>query len=110
MRSGSIEALKVPANPLDVLAQQLVAMTAMDTWQVDDLLAMVRRAAPFASLPESAFTARRTSNVSASRSPSVLRRRTPTDTGGVALSLSHYSPAGARLAAEGARSSAPAGL
>ncbi|WP_171112890.1 MULTISPECIES: ATP-dependent helicase [unclassified Streptomyces] len=57
MRTGAIESLKVPANPLDVLAQQLVAMTAMDTWQVDDLLAMVRRAAPFASLPESAFTA-----------------------------------------------------
>ncbi len=32
-------------------------MTALDTWQVDDLLAMVRRAAPFAALPESAFTA-----------------------------------------------------
>ncbi|GGT43722.1 ATP-dependent helicase [Streptomyces purpureus] len=57
MRSGSIESLRVPANPLDVLAQQLVAMVALDTWQVDDLLALVRRAAPFASLPESAFTA-----------------------------------------------------
>ncbi|MFC8431806.1 ATP-dependent helicase [Streptomyces sp. NPDC057253] len=57
MRTGSIESLKVPANPLDVLAQQLVAMTAMDTWQFDDLLASVRRAAPFAALPESAFTA-----------------------------------------------------
>ncbi|MFF6999620.1 ATP-dependent helicase [Streptomyces sp. NPDC008313] len=57
MRTGSIESLRVPANPLDVLAQQLVAMTALDTWQVDDLLTTVRRAAPFASLPESAFTA-----------------------------------------------------
>ena len=57
MRSGAIEALRIPANPLDVLAQQVVAMTAMDTWQVDDLLALVRRAAPFATLPESAFTA-----------------------------------------------------
>ncbi|QKW09545.1 ATP-dependent helicase [Streptomyces sp. NA04227] len=57
MRTGSIESLKVPANPLDVLAQQLVAMTSMDTWQADDLLALVRRAAPFAALPESAFTA-----------------------------------------------------
>ncbi|WP_428935506.1 ATP-dependent helicase [Streptomyces sp. ACT015] len=57
MRTGSIESLRVPANPLDVLAQQVVAMTALDTWQVDDLLATVRRAAPFASLPESAFTA-----------------------------------------------------
>ncbi|TQK51458.1 ATP-dependent Lhr-like helicase [Streptomyces sp. SLBN-118] len=57
MRSGSIEALRIPSNPLDVLAQQLVAMVALDTWQVDDLLALARRAAPFASLPESAFTA-----------------------------------------------------
>ncbi|MDG9703441.1 DEAD/DEAH box helicase [Streptomyces sp. DH37] len=57
MREGAIEALRVPSNPLDVLAQQLVAMTAMDTWDVDELLAVVRRAAPFASLPESAYTA-----------------------------------------------------
>ncbi|MFE1326023.1 ATP-dependent helicase [Streptomyces sp. NPDC058735] len=57
MRTGAIESLRVPANPLDVLAQQVVAMTAMDTWQFDDLLAAVRRAAPFASLPESAFAA-----------------------------------------------------
>ncbi|MFD3778575.1 ATP-dependent helicase [Streptomyces sp. NPDC058612] len=57
MRTGSIESLRIPSNPLDVLAQQLVAMTAMDTWQVDDLIALVRRAAPFAALPESAFTA-----------------------------------------------------
>ncbi|WP_369777746.1 ATP-dependent helicase [Streptomyces sp. R33] len=57
MRTGSIESLRIPSNPLDVLAQQLVAMTAMDTWQLDELLALVRRAAPFAALPESAFTA-----------------------------------------------------
>ncbi|MDJ0464745.1 ATP-dependent helicase [Streptomyces sp. H27-C3] len=57
MRSGSIEALRIPGNPLDVLAQQLVAMVALDTWQADDLLALFRRAAPFASLPDSAFTA-----------------------------------------------------
>lgn len=56
MRTGAIEALRVPANPLDVLAQQLVAMTALDAWDVGELLALVRRAAPFASLPESAFT------------------------------------------------------
>ncbi|MBV9023099.1 MAG: ATP-dependent helicase [Streptomycetaceae bacterium] len=57
MREGAIEALRIPSNPLDVLSQQLVAMTAMDTWDVDELLAVVRRAAPFATLPESAFTA-----------------------------------------------------
>ncbi|AXK35588.1 ATP-dependent helicase [Streptomyces armeniacus] len=56
MKEGGIEALRIPANPLDVLAQQLVAMTAMDTWDVDELLTLVRRAAPFSSLPESAYT------------------------------------------------------
>ncbi len=50
MRAGRIEALQVPANPLDVLAQQIVAMTAMDAWDVDALAALVRRAAPFATL------------------------------------------------------------
>ncbi len=57
MRDGLIESMRMPRNPLDVLAQQIVAMTALDTWQVDDLLALVRRAAPFASLPQSAFDA-----------------------------------------------------
>ncbi len=57
MRQGAIEALRVPANPLDVLAQQIVAAVAVDTWDVDELLAVVRRAAPFAGLPESAYTA-----------------------------------------------------
>ena len=55
MRQGAIEALRVPANPLDVLAQQIVAITAMDSWDVDELLGLVRRAAPFAALPESAY-------------------------------------------------------
>ncbi|MFI6122300.1 DEAD/DEAH box helicase [Streptomyces sp. NPDC051064] len=57
MRQGAIEALRIPSNPLDVLAQQIVATVALDSWQADDLLALARRAAPFASLPESAFTA-----------------------------------------------------
>ena len=50
MREGQIEALRMPRNPLDVLAQQIVAMTAMDDWAVDDLMALVRRAAPFSGL------------------------------------------------------------
>ena len=50
MRAGQIEELRMPRNPLDVLAQQIVAMTAMDEWAVDDLLALVRRAAPFSGL------------------------------------------------------------
>ncbi len=50
MRAGAIEQLRVPSNPLDVLAQQIVAMVALDDWAVDDLAALVRRSAPFAGL------------------------------------------------------------
>ncbi|MEI2732515.1 MAG: ATP-dependent helicase [Dermatophilaceae bacterium] len=50
MRAGAIEALRVPANPLDVLAQHIVAMCALDDWAVDELFDVVRRAAPFAGL------------------------------------------------------------
>ncbi len=50
MRTGQIEELRMPRNPLDVLAQQIVAMTAMDDWTVDEVQALVRRAAPFAGL------------------------------------------------------------
>ncbi len=53
MRAGAIESLRVPANPVDVLAQHVVAMCAMDDWVVDDLEALVRKAAPFAALPRS---------------------------------------------------------
>ncbi|GAA1170099.1 ATP-dependent helicase [Ornithinimicrobium humiphilum] len=51
MRAGLIEQLRVPANPLDVLAQQIVAMVAMDEWAVPELFELVRRSASFASLP-----------------------------------------------------------
>src|SRR5207244_1863498 len=44
-----------PRNPLDIVAQQVVAMTAMDDWGVDDLERVIRQAAPFAELPRSAF-------------------------------------------------------
>ncbi len=57
MRSGGIEALRVPTNPLDVLAQQIVAATALEAWDADELFALVRRAASFANLPRSAYDA-----------------------------------------------------
>ncbi|NHN56110.1 ATP-dependent helicase [Calidifontibacter sp. DB0510] len=50
MRAGTIEQLKIPANPLDVLAQQIVAMCAMDDWSVGDLEALLRRSASYISL------------------------------------------------------------
>ncbi len=57
MRSGAIESLRVPTNPLDVLAQQVVAMTAMDAWGVDDLFDLAVRSAAFTHLPRSAYDA-----------------------------------------------------
>jgi ATP-dependent helicase Lhr and Lhr-like helicase len=52
MRDGDIEATRYPRNPLDVLAQQIVAMAAMQEWSVDGLATVVRRAAPFAELSD----------------------------------------------------------
>ncbi len=57
MRSGGIEALRVPSNPLDVLAQQVVAATALEEWDVDRLFDLVRRSAPYSRLPRSVFDA-----------------------------------------------------
>jgi ATP-dependent Lhr-like helicase len=55
MRAGRVEASRYPRNPLDVLAQQIVAMTAMERWDVDEVFATVRRAAPFAALSRPVF-------------------------------------------------------
>jgi len=57
MLSGQIEALSVPANPLDVLAQQTVAAVALEPLGVDEWYETVRRSAPFATLPHSAYVA-----------------------------------------------------
>jgi ATP-dependent Lhr-like helicase len=53
--AGAIEETHYPRNPLDVLAQQIVAMTALDDWLVDDLERVITRAAPFADLPRDAL-------------------------------------------------------
>ncbi len=55
MRAGAIEALRYPRNPLDVVAQQVVAMVAMDDWTVDGIERLVRRTASFAELPRAAL-------------------------------------------------------
>ena len=51
MREGAIEETVIPRNPLDVLAQQVVAICAEDEIAVDELHDLVRRAYPFADLP-----------------------------------------------------------
>jgi len=50
MLDGAIEETKIPRNPLDVLAQQIVAICADEEISVDDLHALVRGAYPFADL------------------------------------------------------------
>jgi ATP-dependent Lhr-like helicase len=55
MLDGAIEPTVVPKDPLDVLAQQVVAMTVVEPWAADDLYATVTRAAPFADLAREAF-------------------------------------------------------
>ena len=55
MREGRVEATRYPRNPLDVLAQQIVAASAMEPWETDRLFDLVRRAAPFAALSRRAF-------------------------------------------------------
>jgi ATP-dependent helicase Lhr and Lhr-like helicase len=55
MRKGRVEATRYPRHPLDVLAQQIVAIVAMETIEVEELWRLVRQAAPYAELPRSAF-------------------------------------------------------
>ena len=57
MLAGEIETMRVPANPLDVLAQQTVAACATEPIDADVWFDTVRRSAPFATLPRSAFEA-----------------------------------------------------
>jgi ATP-dependent Lhr-like helicase len=97
MREGAIEELRMPRNPLDVLAQQIVAMTAMDDWDVAELEQTVRRAAPFASLTRPVLEA--VLDMLAGRYPSEefagLRSRLVWDRGTGTL---HGRPGGQRLA------------
>jgi ATP-dependent helicase Lhr and Lhr-like helicase len=54
-RSGRLDALQVPAGPLDILAQQMIAECAAADWVEDELLALFRQAAPFAELTAADF-------------------------------------------------------
>ena len=55
MQSGEVEETFYPRNPLDVLAQQIVAMVAFEPVAADDLYTTLRAAAPFFDLPRTAF-------------------------------------------------------
>jgi len=68
MLAGKIEAIQVPRNPLDILAQQTVAASALGAISVEEWFETVRRSAPFQSLPRSAYEA--TLDLLAGRFPS----------------------------------------
>ena len=55
MLQGEIEQTRYPRNPLDVLAQQVVAMMALEDWDLDDLTTTIRGAANFAELSDDVF-------------------------------------------------------
>ena len=68
MLAGQLEPLAIPANPLDILAQQTVAACALGTLDVEEWYDTLRRSAPFATLPRSAYEA--TLDLLAGRYPS----------------------------------------
>jgi ATP-dependent Lhr-like helicase len=50
MQDRQVEHVVVPRNALDVLAQQIVAMVAVQDWRVDDLYRVIKGAYPYAEL------------------------------------------------------------
>jgi ATP-dependent Lhr-like helicase len=55
MHEGLVESTRYPRNPLDVIAQQVVAMVAVEPWHADELFATLRQAAPCAALTRRAY-------------------------------------------------------
>jgi ATP-dependent Lhr-like helicase len=57
IRRGELDRLEIPKAPLDILAQQIVAMSASEEFAEDDLFALVRRAYPYRDLDRADFDA-----------------------------------------------------
>ncbi|SEQ53205.1 MULTISPECIES: DNA glycosylase AlkZ-like family protein [Pseudomonas] len=57
IRRGEMDTLVIPRQPLDVLAQQVVAETACREWDEDALFTLVRCAEPYAALSRTDFNA-----------------------------------------------------
>jgi ATP-dependent helicase Lhr and Lhr-like helicase len=55
IRAGELDRLMVPVNPLDVLAQQIVAIAAVDDWSENDLFGLVRRTYCYRDLTRADF-------------------------------------------------------
>ena len=86
MRSGTLEPLTIPTNPLDVLAQQTVAACALGPISVDSWYEALRRSAPYAELPRALFDSvlemlagRYPSDEFAELRPRIIWDRTPTE-------------------------------
>jgi ATP-dependent Lhr-like helicase len=57
IRRGELDRIAIPAAPLDILAQQIVAMCAAEDWNEEELFSSVRRAYPYRQLSRSDFDA-----------------------------------------------------
>ena len=57
VRQGRLDKIEIPHAPLDILAQQIVAMTACDDWDEDELFELCRQAAPYAALKREDYDA-----------------------------------------------------
>lgn len=57
IRSGELDQLIIPVEPLDVLAQQIVATCATGDWREDDLYQLVKKSYPYNNLSRESFTA-----------------------------------------------------
>ena len=57
IRAGALDRLEMPPWPLDVLAQQIVAAAACESWREDELFELARQAHPYRALPRREFDA-----------------------------------------------------
>jgi ATP-dependent helicase Lhr and Lhr-like helicase len=55
MRAGVLDLLEIPPQPLDVLMQQMVAACGAESWELDGLYEVVRRAYPYRELTRAQF-------------------------------------------------------
>ena len=57
IRQGDLDRLEIPDSPMDILAQQIVAMCACEDWDEDSLFETMRRAYPYRDLSRADFDA-----------------------------------------------------
>src|SRR6476646_2172841 len=55
IRLGELDRTEIPRNPLDILAQQMVAAAATGEWREEEMFEMLRRAHPYRELPRKDF-------------------------------------------------------